>query len=122
MKTPEGEGGLGAGGSDAETGVNADETKQPHALFPFAIVSITYILFTITDGAVRMIVLLHAYGKSFTAMEIAIMFSLYELMGVLTNLIAGIMGARWGIRVTLLVGLCLQIAGLSDLFAWDDKW
>ena len=100
----------------------ADEKKQPHALFPFAIVSITYILFTITDGAVRMIVLLHAYGKSFTAMEIAIMFSLYELMGVLTNLIAGIMGARWGIRVTLLVGLWLQIAGLSALFAWDDAW
>ena len=120
MKTPEGGGGSGAGGSDAETGVN--EKKQTHALFPFAIVSITYILFTITDGAVRMIVLLHAYGKSFTAMEIAIMFSLYELMGVLTNLIAGIMGARWGIRMTLLVGLCLQIAGLSALFAWDDKW
>ena len=94
MKTPkEGEGGSGAkSGSDSETWrVNADEKKQPHyALFPFAIVSSTYILFTITDGAVRMIVLLHAHGKSFTAMEIAIMFSLYELMGVLTNLIAGI--------------------------------
>ena len=98
MKTSEGEGGVGVGGRDAETG-NTNEKKQPHALFPFAIVSITYILFTITAGAVRMLVLLHAHGKSFTAMEIAIMFSLYELMGVLTNLIAGIMGARWGIRV-----------------------
>ena len=49
------------------------EKKHTHAVFPFAIVSITYILFTITDGAVRMIVLLHAHGKSFTAMEIAIM-------------------------------------------------
>ena len=73
MKTSEGEG-VGVGGSDAETGVN-NEKKQPHALFPFAIVSITYILFTVTDGAVRMIILLHAYGKAFTAMEIAIMFS-----------------------------------------------
>jgi len=123
MKTSEGEG--GSGGSDAETlRVNAEKEKKQthHALFPFAIVSITYVLFTITDGAVRMIVLLHAHGKSFTAMEIAITFSLYELMGVLTNLIAGIMGARWGIRMTLLVGLCLQIAGLSALFAWDDTW
>ena len=61
MKTPEGEGGFEAGGSDAKTWrVNADEKKQPQpTLFPFAIVSITYILFTITDGAVRMIVLLH---------------------------------------------------------------
>ncbi|CAL6372881.1 unnamed protein product [Bathycoccus prasinos] len=112
MKTSEGEG-VGVGGSDAETGVN-NEKKQPHALFPFAIVSITYILFTVTDGAVRMIVLLHAYGKAFTAMEIAIMFSLYELMGVLTNLIAGIMGARWGDSV--------DVVGLSALFAWDDAW
>ena len=93
-----------------------------HALFPFAIVSISYILFTITDGAVRMIVLLHAYGKSFTAMEIAVMFSLYELMGVATNLVAGIMGARWGIRATLLTGLSLQIGGLGMLFAWTDAW
>ena len=93
-----------------------------HALFPFAIISISYILFTITDGAVRMVVVLHAYSKSFTAMELAIVFTLYELMGVVTNLIAGIMGARWGIRMTLLIGLALQIGGLGMLFAWTDEW
>jgi hypothetical protein len=78
------------------------------ALWPFIIISITYLLFTVTDGAVRMLVLLHAYTKGFSAMEVAIMFSLYELMGAGTNLAAGVCGARWGIRATLLSGLTLQ--------------
>jgi sugar phosphate permease len=43
-----------------------------------------------TDGSVRMIVLLHAYNKRFSAMEVALMFTLYETAGVVTNLLAGI--------------------------------
>lgn len=52
----------------------------------------------------RMIVLLHAYNLGFSAWQVAIMFSLYELAGVVTNLLAGLMGARWGIKTTLLTG------------------
>ena len=74
------------------------------ALRPFVIISSSYLLFTITDGAIRMIVLLHAYNKGFSALEVAIMFSLYELAGVFTNLAAGLMGARWGIKLTLICG------------------
>jgi hypothetical protein len=99
-----------------------EDREHRNNLRPFAIIGITYILFTVTDGAVRMIVLLHAYEKKFTAMEIAVMFSLYELMGVVTNLCAGILGARWGIRMTLLIGLFVQICGLAMLFAWDEEW
>eukprot|EP00584_Thalassiosira_punctigera_P025406 CAMPEP_0172548838 /NCGR_PEP_ID=MMETSP1067-20121228/18052_1 /TAXON_ID=265564 ORGANISM="Thalassiosira punctigera, Strain Tpunct2005C2" /NCGR_SAMPLE_ID=MMETSP1067 /ASSEMBLY_ACC=CAM_ASM_000444 /LENGTH=592 /DNA_ID=CAMNT_0013336127 /DNA_START=217 /DNA_END=1995 /DNA_ORIENTATION=- len=91
-------------------------------LRPFVIISITYLLFTVTDGAIRMIVLLHAYNKSFSALEVAIMFSLYELAGVFTNLAAGMMGARWGIRLTLIMGLCLQILSYGLLFGWKDDW
>ena len=58
------------------------------ALRPFVIISSSYLLFTITDGAIRMIVLLHAYNKSFSAFEVAIMFTLYELAGVFTNLVS----------------------------------
>lgn len=72
-----------------------------------------------TDGAVRMIVLLHAYQKGFSAMQVAVMFSLYELAGVVTNLLAGLMGARWGIKTTLLTGLSVQLAGLGMLFGWQ---
>jgi len=76
----------------------------------------------VTDGAIRMIVLLHAYSKSFSALEVALMFTLYELAGVFTNLAAGMMGARWGIRVTLIMGLCLQIFSYGLLFGWKDSW
>ncbi|KAL9183795.1 hypothetical protein ACHAXT_004651 [Thalassiosira profunda] len=91
-------------------------------LRPFVIISITYLLFTVTDGAIRMIVLLHAYNKSFSALEVAVMFTLYELAGVFTNLAAGMMGARWGIRLTLIMGLCLQILSYGLLFGWQDDW
>jgi hypothetical protein len=51
-----------------------------------------------------MIVLLHAYHLGFTAWQTAVMFTLYEVAGVVTNLLAGLMGARWGIKSTLLTG------------------
>jgi len=115
------DGGDGAAAAAVETTTAATTTRggggdgdmhgapQPlSALWPFIIISITYLLFTVTDGAVRMLVLLHAYTKGFSAMEVAIMFSLYELMGAGTNLAAGVCGARWGIRATLLSGLTLQ--------------
>ena len=89
----------------------SDAKPSKNALRPFAIISLAYLLFTTTDGAVRMIVLLHAYNKGFTAMEVAVMFALYELCGAITNLAAGVVGARWGIRATLVGGLLLQIGG-----------
>ena len=89
------------------------------ALKPFAIISSSYLLFTITDGAVRMVVLLHANAKGFTALEVAAMFSLYELAGVATNLAAG---DRYGLRATLLAGLVLQLAGFAILLGWNDDF
>jgi hypothetical protein len=92
------------------------------SLRPFVIISVSYLLFTITDGAIRMIVLLHAYNKSFSALQVAVMFTLYELAGVFTNLLAGIMGATWGIKWTLLSGLVLQLISYALLFGWQDDW
>ena len=117
-----------AGGIDAEeqkvtkASSAEDSSSGIDALRPFIIISITYLLFTTTDGAVRMLVLLHAYNKGFSAMQVAIVFSLYELMGAVTNLVAGVAGAKWGIRATLVSGLLLQIGGLGMLFAWEDDW
>jgi hypothetical protein len=98
------------------------KSLKSKALRPFIIISSSYLLFTITDGAIRMIVLLHAYNKSFTALEVAIMFMLYELAGVFTNLAAGFMGAKWGIRFTLIIGLCLQLVSYALLYGWNDDW
>lgn len=92
------------------------------ALRPFVIISSSYLLFTITDGAIRTIVLLHAYNKNFSALEVAIMFSLYELAGVFTNLLAGLAGAKWGIKVTLITGLLLQVFSYGLLFGWKEDW
>jgi len=89
---------------------------------PFAVISISYLLFTVTDGAIRMIVLLHAYQKGFSALQVALMFTLYELAGVLTNLAAGVAGAKWGIQCTLVTGLSLQLVAYGLLFGWQDDW
>lgn len=96
--------------------------EELKALKPFVVISISYLLFTVTDGAIRMIVLQHAYSKRFSAMQVAIMFTLYEVAGVVTNLLAGVAGAKWGIRATLVCGLLLQLLAYGLLFGWDDNW
>ena len=105
-----------------EVTVETSLSVTSKALRPFVIISSSYLLFTITDGAIRMIVLLHAYNKNFSALEVSIMFMLYELAGVFTNLAAGFMGAKWGIRLTLVIGLTLQLLSYGLLFAWNDNW
>lgn len=73
--------------ADKDFGKRDGETTQEYlkrefsALKPFVIISLSYLLFTTTDGAIRMIVLLHAYNSGFTAWEVALMFTLYELAG-----------------------------------------
>ena len=88
----------------------------------FAAMSIAYLLFTLTDGALRMVVLFNAFTLGFSAWEVALMFGLYELAGVFTNVLAGVAGARWGIRPTLLTGLGIQLAGIALLFGFDIPW
>jgi Major Facilitator Superfamily len=92
------------------------------ALRPFVIISTSYLLFTITDGAIRLIVLLHAYTSGFSALQVSFMFSFYEAAGVFTNLAAGLMGARWGIKYTLISGLILQLFSYGLLFGWKSDW
>ena len=96
--------------------------KHEQGLWPYVIVNSSYLLFTVTDGAVRMMVLLHARTLNFTAWEIAMMFTLYEAAGVVTNLLAGVAGARWGIKATLMAGLTLQLGGLGMLLGWRNEW
>lgn len=111
------------GGGKAGGESRADKLRRNFsALKPFVIISLSYLLYTTTDGAIRMIVLLHAYNLGFSAFETAIMFTLYEAAGVVTNFLAGIAGSKWGIKSTLLAGLGLQIVGIGMLFAWQDSW
>ena len=117
----EAKGSRGQGGDTNTANISFKDLTSDH-LRPFAIISTSYLLFTVTDGAIRMIVLLHAYNLNFSALEVAIMFTLYELAGAVTNLLAGVMGAKWGIKITLITGLTLQLAAYGMLFGWNPAW
>jgi predicted MFS family arabinose efflux permease len=77
---------------------------------------------TITDGALRMLVLLHFHLLGFSPFEIALLFVLYEAMGVVTNLFAGWIAARFGLESTLYAGLLLQVVALSALSLLNPGW
>jgi len=88
----------------------------------YAIVTAAYWGFTLTDGALRMLVLLHFHGLGFTPLDLAILFLLYEAMGILTNLLGGWLGAKFGLRLTLIAGLSLQIVALFTMSAVQPDW
>ncbi len=88
----------------------------------YGIVTAAYWGQTITDGALHMLVLLHFYTLGFTPFQIALLFVLYELMGVVTNLWGGWIAARFGLNTTLYAGLGLQILALALLSLLDPAW
>lgn len=88
----------------------------------FAIVTASYWGFTLTDGAIRMLVLLHFYSLGYTPFMLAFLFLLYETAGIFANLGGGWLAARFGIPRMLMTGLSLQIAGLLLLSALDPAW
>jgi len=74
-----------------------------------------YWAFTLTDGALRMLVVLHFYQLGYSPLAIASLFLFYELFGVITNLFGGYLGARIGLNKTMHIGLLLQVIALSML-------
>ena len=88
----------------------------------YVLVTIAYWSFTITDGALRMLVLLHFHELGYSPVQIAFLFLLYEFCGILTNLLGGWIGSRVGLKFTLYAGLALQIGALSMLSFLDPTW
>jgi predicted MFS family arabinose efflux permease len=88
----------------------------------YAIVTSAYFLFTITDGAIRMLVLLHFYQLGYTPFMLAFLFLLYETAGIFANVGGGWLATRFGIPRMLATGLTLQIGGLVMLSALDPSW
>jgi len=88
----------------------------------YVLVTIAYWGFTITDGALRMLVLLHFHDAGYSPVQIAFLFLLYEFCGILTNLFGGWIGSRVGLKATLFVGLGIQIVALSMLSFLDPAW
>ena len=88
----------------------------------YGIITANYWAFTLTDGALRMLVVFHFHQLGYTTLEIAFLFLFYELFGVLTNLYGGWIGARYGLRLTLWVGTLLQILALLMLMPVAASW
>lgn len=90
--------------------------KQLPDLFrQYLLVTTNYWCFTLTDGALRMLVVLYFYQLGYGALDIALLFVFYELFGVVTNLFGGWLGARIGLNRTMNIGLFVQILALSML-------
>ena len=85
------------------------------------VVTASYWGFTLTDGALRMLVLLYFHTLGYSSLQLAFLFLLYELMGIITNLVGGWVGARFGLKITLFLGLVLQITALMGLSALDNN-
>ncbi len=88
----------------------------------YAIVTAAYWGFTLTDGALRMLVLLHFHQLGYSPFTLAFLFLLYEAAGVLANLIGGWLATRYGITRMLTVGLSTQILGFGLLSMLDPGW
>lgn len=95
--------------------------KLSPAIRQYLLVTGNYWAFTLTDGALRMLVVLHFHQLGYSALEVAMLFLFYEFFGVVTNLFGGWLGARWGLNRTMNIGLGLQIVALAMLLvpaAW----
>ena len=95
--------------------------QLPEAIRQYILVTFNYWAFTLTDGALRMLVVLYFYGLGYSPLSIALLFVFYELFGVITNLVGGWLGARLGLNRTMNMGLFLQICALAMLLvppAW----
>ncbi len=88
----------------------------------YVLVTAGYWVFTVTDGALRMLVLLHFNDLGYSPVAIAFLFLSYEFMGILTNLLGGWVGARRGLNRTLVAGLGLQIVALAALTFESPSW
>jgi predicted MFS family arabinose efflux permease len=88
----------------------------------YVLVTAGYWVFTVTDGALRMLVLLHFHELGYSPVAIAFLFLSYEFMGILTNLLGGWVGARRGLNRTLVAGLALQIVALGALTFERPTW
>ncbi len=87
----------------------------------YLLITGNYWAFTLTDGALRMLVVLHFHQLGYSPLQIAMLFLFYEVFGVITNLVGGWLGARIGLNRTMNIGLAMQVVALSMLLvpaAW----
>lgn len=90
-------------------------TEQTQALKNYFTVTLAYWAFTLTDGAIRMLVVLYFYQLGYSPLEIAMLFLFYEMCGVVTNFVGGWMASKMGLNTTMHLGMGLQVFALLML-------
>jgi MFS family permease len=88
----------------------------------YALVTLAYWGFTLTDGALRMLVLLYFNEIGYTPIQIAFLFLFYEVFGIVTNFLGGWIGSQLGLKVTLYSGIGLQVFALIMLSFLNRNW
>ena len=88
----------------------------------YILVTGAYWGFTLTDGALRMLVLLHFFNLGYSPVKLAFLFLFYEFFGIVTNLLGGWIASQMGLRFTLLAGLFLQVVSLGLLGFMNPAW
>ncbi len=88
----------------------------------YALVTLAYWGFTVTDGALRMLVLLYFHTLGYSPFEVAMLFLFYEIFGIVTNLFGGWIGAKFGVKLTLYGGIAMQIVALLLLTPVNESW
>jgi predicted MFS family arabinose efflux permease len=81
----------------------------------YLVVTGGYWAFTITDGAIRMLVVLYFHQLGYSPFEVAMLFLFYEFFGIVTNLVGGWLGARIGLNLTMHIGMAMQVVALAAL-------
>jgi hypothetical protein len=97
----------------------SDTPARPEGLSAYIAVTVAYWAFMLTDGALRMLVLLHFHTLGFSPVQLAYLFVLYEIAGMVTNICAGWIAARFGLTSTLFAGLGLQVLALLAMAQLD---
>ena len=93
-----------------------------HAVRNYLVVTASYWGFTLVDGALRMLVLLHFFKLGYSPFTLSFLFLLYEFAGIVANIAGGWLAVRFGISAMLAVGQALQVLGLVMLSALDPAW
>ena len=95
-------------------------TRLDRSVRQYFLITFNYWNFTITDGALRMLVVLHFHQLGYSPLEVAALFLFYEIFGIVTNLVGGWLGARLGLNRTMNIGLGMQIVALAMLMVPSD--
>ena len=97
----------------------SDTPARPEGLSAYIAVTVAYWAFMLTDGGLRMLVVVHFHTLGFSPVQLAYLFVLYEIAGMVTNICAGWIAARFGLTSTLFAGLGLQVLALLAMAQLD---